>query len=503
MRDWPGIAALRTQGEKLAEALAAEQLEVRAGHKATARYAAIWRRFDWIPTRDTFEAVREERDAALLPEQRAGLDRVAAWVASSVESRASADLSEQIVATEAQAHAIVHDERIDLHSLSGRVKNAADRGARAELYAALEGQWRSLTPLYADALAIGREAVQALPIAGAPSGYTDACSALYGFDLRALARAAQGFLARTDDLFRDSVAEMARRAAIPVPVRQLAVHDLWALFRLRAHDGIYHPADLTRRCLETVTRMGLDPLAKGRIRLDLEDRPGKNPRACCIGLRVPTDVVVVCRPRGGAADWGTFLHELGHALHRANTSGALPFEDRRLGDNSVTEGWATVLERVAGSRAFLERVLRLPRREAEIPCREIATADLFIARRHAAKLAVEIDLHDGASGAPDRYATALSRASTVPVSDARWAADVDVGLYAARYLRAWQLEALAFEVLRDRFDDDWFVNPRTGAFLAGLWSLGQSRDADQIATEVFGAALDMDRLARRFEARLA
>jgi hypothetical protein len=58
------------------------------------------------------------------------------------------------------------------------------------------------------------------------------------------------------------------------------------------------------------------------------------------------------------------------------------------------------------------------------------------------------------------------------------------------------------ECLRDRFDEDWFVNPRTGPFLQTLWALGQSRDAEQIATDAFGATLDMERLVGRFEARL-
>jgi hypothetical protein len=161
-----------------------------------------------------------------------------------------------------------------------------------------------------------------------------------------------------------------------------------------------------------------------------------------------------------------------------------------------------VLERIGGSRAFLERVLGVPRAKSEIPAREIATNDLFIARRHAAKLGLEIALGSTAEGAPDRYADALSRASGVRLGPTRWAVDIDPSFYAARYLRAWQLEALAFETLRDRFDEDWFVNPRSGPFLQGLWALGQSKSADEIATEVFGTPLDTDRLARRFETRL-
>ena len=35
-------------------------------------------------------------------------------------------------------------------------------------------------------------------------------------------------------------------------------------------------------CLSTLTELGFDLAADGRIRLDLDDRPQKNPRACVI-----------------------------------------------------------------------------------------------------------------------------------------------------------------------------------------------------------------------------
>jgi len=494
-----GLVALRREGEALHRALARDRYEARAGLSAGTSSRTLFERYSFLPTRETFEAARAAQASAVPPEARAASGRLAEWVATCIEEAAARELADRLAATEAELTTVVREERIGYHSLTGRVTNATDRTLRAELYAALEGAWRSVSPLCADVLDRGRDAVRALGL----GEYVAAKSTLAGFDLRALARSAEVFLARTEDLYRDALGELARRAPVGVPRRELALHDLWALFRLRERDGLFPAGDLRARCLGIVEKMGLDPLASGRIRLDLEDRPGKNPRAFCVGLRVPDEVVVVCRPRGGADDWRTFMHELGHALHRATTARSLPFEDRVLGDASVTEAWATTLERIVQTRPFLERVLGVPRARSEIPARELATRDLFIARRHAAKLSLEIALADSAAGAPDRYADAISRASGARIGDARWAVDIDPGFYSARYLRAWQLEAAAFETLRDRFDEDWFVNPRTGPFLQGLWALGQSRDADQIAESLFGAPLDMDRLVRRFEARLA
>ena len=496
--DADGLTGLRRSGEELHRALCRDRYEARAGLATSTSTAAIFARFSSIPTRATFAALQKERAAAVLPEQVAQIARLSEWVATCLEEDAGRDLADRLAATEAELTRVVRGERIGYRELPGRVTNATERALRAELYAALEDCWRALAPLHADVLSRGRDAVRGLGL----GEYVAARSTLAGFDLPALARAAEAFLARTDDLYRDAVAELVRRAPVGVPLRQLALHDLWALFRLRERDGLFPASDLRPRCLGTLERMGLDPMAGGRIRFDLEDRPGKSPRAFCVGLRVPDEVVVVCRPRGGADDWRSFLHEIGHALHRATTARSLSFEDRALGDASVTEAWATTLERIAGSRLFLERVLGLPRTKSEIPARELATLDLFIARRHAAKLSLELALADSAAGAPDRYADALSRASGASIGDARWAVDIDPSFYSARYLRAWQLEAVAFAHLRERFDEDWFVNPRTGPFLGALWALGQSRDADQLASEAFGATLDMDRLARRFEDRL-
>ena len=43
--------------------------------------------------------------------------------------------------------------------------------------------------------------------------------------------------------------------------------------------------------------------------------------------------------------------------------------------------------------------------------------------------------------------------------------DVDPRFYAARYLRAWQLQALLTETLVERYDADWWRNPRAGPWI--------------------------------------
>src|SRR4029078_13201517 len=70
---------------------------------------------------------------------------------------------------------------------------------------------------------------------------------------------------------------------------------------------------------------------------------------------------------------------------------------------------------------------------------QAAAIHLYIARRYAAKILYELELHgDPPLGAMRaRYADLLFDATKVPPSDADYLADVDSGFYASAYLRSW------------------------------------------------------------------
>jgi hypothetical protein len=42
--------------------------------------------------------------------------------------------------------------------------------------------------------------------------------------------------------------------------------------------------------------------------------------------------------------------------------------------------------------------------------------------------------------------------------------------------------------LRERFDEDWFLNPRSGPFLRELWSMGQEDRVEDLARERLGVS---------------
>jgi len=81
--------------------------------------------------------------------------------------------------------------------------------------------------------------------------------------------------------------------------------------------------------------------------------------------------------------------------------------------------------------------------------------------------------------------------------------DVDPGFYAARYLRAWQLEASLREAFVERLDEDWFRNPRTGPELLDLFARGQADPAHVLALQHTGGPLTFEAVRRRLEAQLS
>jgi hypothetical protein len=249
--------------------------------------------------------------------------------------------------------------------------------------------------------------------------------------------------------------------------------------------------------------MGVDPLASGRITLDTAEREGKRSRAFCSPVRVPDEVYLVLRPHGGQTDWNTFLHELGHSLHFAYMRPDHPFEYRWLGDNSVTEGYAMLFDHLTQDRGWLARYTDLGTERVEPFLRATGFEELHFLRRYCAKFIYETHLYGGEVGwgsLPDLYVDLLQSATTFIYSKADAFVDVDSRYYSARYLRAWQLQAQLADTLRERFNEDWWRNPRAGPFMVReLFGEAQRELAHEQAQRVAGKGLSFEPLLHSIE----
>ena len=293
------------------------------------------------------------------------------------------------------------------------------------------------------------------------------------------------------------------RARLGIGLDKAERWDVARIFRGVEWDSAF-PADRMVPSLEsTLADLGVDLRGQDNVELDLEDRPNKSPRAFCVPIEVPQRVILVIKPIGGPDDWRAFFHEAGHTEHFAHTSADLSVEERRLGDNAVTEGWAMLMEHLTIDPVWLTRRLDFPR-PAEFAA-EGHVQLLWLVRRYCAKLLYEVEFHqsDDIESMRPRYVELLSDALKVEPSGTDYLADMDSSFYASEYLRAWAFEAQLRSFLRVRFGNHWFSKRDAGGLLRELWQEGQRYNADELLKEVSGSTIDLESVAERVREALA
>ena len=491
------LSRIRDDLEQFAEALSREEYLTRAGLKDESRAAAIRERYASLASRSLFDEVWGKAREASGNDEGRGLRFLAEFLGTNWIEHQLRESSDRLTTAEAAQTIALDGERIPLRSAEVRIKNEADRSRRAALESSRLSAVAELNGLRREILERSHAEVQRLGFAG----YTPFCQELSGIDLALLRDLTRPILSRTQDMYRDLLAWYLRRR-LGVEPKEARRHDLARLFRAPEFDGSL-PAGTLREAAEApLRRMGIDPNAAGRIRVDDEPRPKKVPRAFVATLRIPDEIILVVRPGGGPDDYAAFLHELGHALHFAHTDPRLPVEDRRLGDASVTETFAFLMDGLLRERGWLRRFVGLAQ-PADL-LRFNAFHKLWFLRRYAAKLEYELTLHaDGPTArCADLYRDLLAGATLVDWPRELSLADLDPFFYAARYLRAWIFEAQLRELLRERFDEEWYRNDRTGPFLLALWRRGQRHPIEQLAVELGLGPLSLDPLLAQLTAAL-
>jgi len=264
--------------------------------------------------------------------------------------------------------------------------------------------------------------------------------------------------------------------------------------RLSPLASTYTKERATEVCLESAAALGFDMAAIPNIRLDLDDRPQKAPRACVIASDPPQVVHLITRAMGGLHDYQAFLHEAGHALHYASVDPALPYTFRRISrDHALTEIYSYIFEAITRESAWHAEYFGLSDEEA----RENAEATIFLEallfRRYAAKLHVELDFwadFEHAGTASDEYARRLTAWTGMRYHADGQLSDMDAGFYSADYLRAWIRHAQLRAHLLNEVGEGWWRSPQTGAILRRLFSEGTKPTSEEIAARLGYEPLD-------------
>ena len=405
--------------------------------------------------------------------------------------------AERAAELEATLTVTVDGEQIPYRSLRPTIMNEADRGRRERLERARnELTEEHLNPLHLHAAEVVHRETANL---GAPS-YLELYRG-FSYPLDDLAEQCRAFLDSTEPLWEE-VGDRFFHGRVGLGLGEVERWDVARVWRAVEWDSGF-PGELMVPALEaSLADLGVDLRSQDNVHLDLEDRPAKAPRAFCCPIEVPDRVMLVLKPTGGADDWRALFHEAGHAEHFAHTSRELAVEERRLGDNAVTEGWAMLLEHLTADPVWLERRLDFPRpREFAA---DGAVQLLWMLRRYSAKLLYEVELHstDDVPAMRARYVDLLHGALKVEPSGTDFLDDVDEGFYASQYLRAWAFEAQIRGYLRDRFGKAWFTRRHAGSLVRELWAEGQKPTADEILADVSGQSLELEAVAARIREAL-
>jgi hypothetical protein len=503
--DTGALDTLRARGEAFVTEVSREYYSAHAGLKAVAELQAIFERH-----REAYGDESLEFAMGLLRESKPGSEEhrsgrmLVEWLIESRVGRELAPLEEREIAWEGEALVPLPNGGAEpyrrasitiANTRDARERRALD-GARATLVEA------ELAPMRQERLAREKDYVERMAVAG---GYLDTFDALAGVNVRRLRDDCAAFLRDTQAMWNDVLPEFLKRG-LGITQAEATRADATALMRVPEFDTGF-PADaMEREVRRHVTEMGASPDAGERVRYDTGDRPGKRARAFCAPVVIPDEVYLVIRPHGGQNDWQTLLHELGHALHFANVDAALPFEYKWLGDNSITEGYAMLFDHRMKDRGWLSRYTRLDKDDLPRYLRAAGFEELHFLRRYCAKLIYEVELYGGGvswSALPALYVETLTRATGFQYHRADAFVDVDPHFYSARYLRAWQLQALLAESLVERFNEDWWRNPAAGPWIVEeLFSRGQRELADEQAQRVARKALSFAPLVKAIEGLL-
>jgi hypothetical protein len=467
-----------------------EARAVRVGEKETSEQAAIVERYADLFSRPQVETLRAAAVAATGDEQ----ERLTRLRLTCEEGL----VDEELTAREDELQNDLLAARVDW-----RGEEIPLRAAQAQL---------AVLPAYAD-----REALGAAQVA-VSAGFNDRRR-----DLLAARAALDAELAgEADAVARIDSAKNVSHRAIHVAVAEAsrATTAAWEPLRNRWLDGLLgadrdiqptfaHSAWLRRLsplartytkercvpvCTATLREIGFAIEDEKRIRLDLDDRPQKSPRACVIASDPPSVVHLITRAQGGLHDYSAFLHEAGHALHYAGCDPSLPYTFRAISrDHALTEIYAYIVQALSREPGWHAQHFGLSAAEAERNAEATTFIEALLFRRYTAKLGFELAFWDrfgDDGGTADGYAEALAAAIGIRYPAENFLSDMDAGFYSADYLRAWVRAAQLRGHLRQEVGEDWWRSRRTGDLLRALFREGLRPSSEEIAARIGFEPLD-------------
>ena len=454
---------------------------VRVGEKETSEQAEIVRRYAELFSRDQLDALREAEEGAS-GDERELLYRLRKTCESGLVSAQLAEQEDELENRFLAERVTFKGEEMPLRNAQAQLAVLAAYADREELGRIQADSSAKFNPDRLDLLKQSEELQADL------SGIADAIARNdeeKDISLRELSRAlhaasvdsTQSYGALRERWFAKLLGD--ERAEVPS-----SYHTAY-LRRLSPLEATYTKERATETCLQTLDALGFNLDAQPNIKLDLDDRPQKSPRACVIASDPPKIVHLITRAQGGLHDYQAFLHEAGHALHYAGCDPALPYVFRRIArDHALTEIYSYIVEAISREPGWHEQHFGLSTEQAIENAEATTFLEALLYRRYEAKLRFELDFwsrFDGDGGDPEVYEKLLTEATGIRYRRENYLSDMDAGFYSADYLRAWIRSAQLRQHLVQEVGENWWRNPQTGDLLRDLFREGTKPSSEEIA----------------------
>jgi hypothetical protein len=461
------------------------------GEKEVSERAEIVARYAELFTREQLEALRRAEAESGAGEDRERLYRLrktceAGLIAAELAAREDA-LENAILAARVE----FKGEQLPLRTAQAKLAVLADYGDRDELGRLANDVSATFNDERLEVLRAGEELESEVSGIDDPVARTEEEKGISVRELeRALAEASEaatGVYTRLKERWLERLLGPEREA---VPSSSHVAY----LRRLSPLESIYTKERAVPICMETLLMLGFDLENEPNIKLDLDDRPQKSPRACVIPADPPKVVHLITRAQGGLHDYQAFLHEAGHALHYAGCDPSLPYTFRNISrDHALTEIYSYIVEAISRQPGWHARYFGLSDEEAAENADATVFMEALLFRRYAAKLRFELDFwgrFDEDGGSPEGYAERLTEATGMEYRREGYLADMDAGFYSADYLRAWIRAAQLRAFLAREFGEEWWASRETGDRLRELFREGTKPSSEEIAGRIGFDPLD-------------
>jgi len=457
-----------------------------AGLKSEMNISAIYEKYRHLFTKPIILEVKEKRKLVKNEEEKRKLTYLQQFFVSGYLEMTVKELSDEAETMETKEKVKVDSEEIAFRLAAVKIANEPNRNKRNKIFQARNKAINKINPVL-------KERMQKLHDTAVELGYKNYMTLFENvkkIDFTSLEKILHDFVDGTDSIYSNYLDE-ALKHKMNINLEDAERHDIAYFFRAEEYDKYFKKEKAVETLKDTLANIGINLEKQKNIQIDKEERPSKSPRAFCSGIKVPDEIKLVIMPHGGHDDYAALFHEAGHAEHYGNVNPDLDMEYRLLGDSSVTETYAFLLEYLLTDKSWLMQ--HIPMKEAKNYLDFLTLYKLYFVRRYSAKLSYEIKLHTTQTldGMDKIYETVLDRVLKFKNGRHFFLMDHDDGFYCAQYLQAWIFEEQLRAALKKKFGEEWFNSKEAGKFLIQLWTDGQKYDVTELAEKIGYKGLDI------------